>query len=159
MILSDYIDPCQEIRHAILSHLRGLCGGFSRPIPQTQIRAILDISGEPRDSVGVIVGCENAGEHWGANNHGILMDVRPRLVVFSHLNDDSDGSICNALVNDVVHAMQSIDYSDVKGWRVKWNGNWVIGEHAMDGSYRQVEMSATLPLVRRIIIDNSSSQS
>lgn len=149
MILSNYIDPCQEIRYVIIKHLHGLCGGFSRPINQTQIRAILDVSGDPKDSCGIIIGCENMGQHGGGDQHGILIDVQPRIVVFSHLNDDADGSICNALVADTSNAMQTINYSDVMGWRVKWNGSWTMGDATMDGSYRQIEMSATLPLVRR----------
>lgn len=153
MILATYIDPCQQIRQAIIAHLRGLCNGFARPIPQTQIRGILDLSGDYKDSCGMVVGCENKGEHWGANNNGILIDVEPRICVFTHLNDDSDGAICNALVSDAVNAIRSIKY-DLIGWEVKWNGNWVIGECTMDGSYRQIEMSATLPLVRCFEIDN-----
>lgn len=147
MIESVTIDPCQQIRTAIIEHLQGLCGGFARPLPQTQIRAVLDLSGEPKDACGVVVGCENRGEHWGANNRGILIDVQPRIVCFTHLNEDEDGSICNCLVNDVANAMRSIEYH-IFGWDVKWNGNWTVGEHSMDGSYRQCEMSATLPLVR-----------
>lgn len=146
--MTAYIDPCEQIRQTILSHLRGLCGGFRRPINQTQIREILDISGEPKDSAGVIVACENQGEHWGANNNGVLIDVQPRIVVFSHLNEDSDGAICNALVSDVLGAMQSISYTGVSGWDVKWRGNWTVSDKTMEGSYRQVEMTATLPLVR-----------
>lgn len=147
MIESVTIDPAVQIRKAIIEHLQGLCGGFARPLPQTQIRGVLDLSGEPKDSCGVVVGCENRGEHWGANNHGILIDVQPRIVCFTHLNEDEDGSICTALVSDVAHAMRSIEYH-IFGWDVKWNGNWMVGESTMDGSYRQIEMSATLPLVR-----------
>lgn len=148
MIVSDYIDPCQQVRTCIIKHLQGCVNGFSRPIPQTQIRAILDVSGEPKDSAGVVVGCENKGEHWGANNYGILIDVMPKICVFSHINDDTDGSICNALVSDVINAIRTITYS-LNGWDVKWNGNWVVGEASLDGSYRQVELSATLPLVKQ----------
>lgn len=155
MILADYIEPCQQIRHAIILHLQGLCGGFARPIPQTQIRAILDVSGEPKDSCGIVVGCDNQGEHWGANNKGILIDVQPRIVCFSHINDDADGSICNAMVSDAINAIRSIRYT-LLGWEVKWNGNWTIGNVQMDGSYRQVEMTATLPLVRQFNINDES---
>ena len=158
MILAEYIDPCQQIRHAIIRHLQGLCGGFARPLPQTQIRGVLDVSGDPKDSAGIVVGCDNAGEHWGANNRGILIDVSPRIVCFSHINEDADGSICNALVSDVANAIRSIHYDGLLGWEVKWNGNWMIGEYTMDGSYRQCEMSARLPLVRLFDIDNSHSE-
>ena len=154
MILADKINPCQQVRWAIISHLQGLCNEFSRPIPQTQIRAILDVSGEPRDVCGIIVGCDNQGEHWGANNGGVLIDVQPRIICYTHINEDSDGSICNALVSDVITAMQTITYS-LDGWDVKWNGNWTIGEATTDGSFRQFEMAATLPLVR--LFDVSSS--
>ena len=147
MILASTIDPCQQIRQAIIAHLRGLCGGFARPIPQTQIRGILDLSGEPKDSAGIIVSCDHLGQHGGGDQKGRLIDVSPRIVVFSHLNDDSDGSICNALVNDVLVAMQSMTYT-LTGWLVKWGGNWTFSDVRMDSSYRQVELAATLPLVK-----------
>lgn len=156
MILATYIDPCQQIRSAIIAHLQGLCNGFARPLPQTQIRAMLDVSGDPKDACGIVVACENKGEHWGANNHGVLIDVEPRICVFSHINEDTDGAICNALVSDAMNAMRSIAYH-LDGWHVAWNGNWTISEATVDGSYRQCELSATLPLVRQFDIYNSNT--
>lgn len=149
MILADEIDPCQQVRHAIVRHLRGLCGGFARPIPETQVRGILDVSGEPKDSAGVVVACADLGEHWGASNRRILVDVNPRVVVFTHINEDADGSVCNALVSDVRQALQGLDYS-LDGWRVAWVGNWTTGEYTLDGSFRQCELSATMPLQKVI---------
>ena len=148
MIEATYIDPCQQIRAAIIAHLQGLCGGFARPINQTQIRAILDVSGEVKDSCGVVVGCDNRGEHWGANNGGRLIDVQPKICVYTHINDDADGAICNAIVNDVLNAIRTITYN-LQGWQVMWGGNWTVGEVVMDGSFRQCEMTAILPLVRQ----------
>lgn len=149
MIEAATIDPCQQIRSAIIAHLQGLCGGFARPIPQTQIRAILDVSGDPKDSCGIVVGCDNLGEHWGANNGGRLIDVKPRICVFTHINEDADGSVCNALTSDVLVAIKTIVY-DITGWQVCWNGNWTLGDVSMEGSFRQAEMSATLPLVHLV---------
>ena len=147
MILSDNMDPCLQVRQAIIIHLRGLVGGFARPSPPTQIRAILDSSGEPKDACGVIVACENLGDHNGQNTGGVLIDVQPRIIVFSHLNEDPDGVVCNAIVSDIRNAINSITYT-LDGWKVAWYGNWRTGEASMDGSYRQVELSATLPLVK-----------
>lgn len=147
MILPTQIDPCQQVRHAIVVHLQGLCNGFARPIPQTQIRAMLDVSGEPKDACGIVVACENAGEHWGANNGGVLVDVRPRIACWTHINEDADGSICAALASDVAEAMRGIEYA-LDGWYAAWRGNWTIGESEMEGSFRRVELSATIPLVK-----------
>lgn len=147
MILSENIDPCQQIRQAIIEHLRGLAGGFARPIPVTQIRSVLDISGEPKDACGVIVAATNEGDHNGVNTGGILIDIAPRIIAFSHINEDPDGGICNALVSDIRTAINSIQYT-LDGWKVAWNGSWRTGETTMDGSYRRIELSATLPLVK-----------
>lgn len=139
--------PEIQVKEAIIAHLRGLCGGWSNPLPETQIRGILDVSGAPKDAYGVVVACDNLGEHWGANNHGILIDVKPRILIYTHLNDDADGTLCGALVSDTLMAMVGIKYR-LDGWQVAWNGNWSAGETAMVESYRQCELSATLPMVR-----------
>ena len=141
------LSPEAQIKNAIIRHLHGVCGGFSNPIPVEQIRGILDVSGTPKDSYGIVVACDNLGEHWGANNGGVLIDVKPRIMVFTHINDDSDGTLCGALVSDVLEAMRGITYS-LDGWHVAWGGNWSAGEPAMQESFRQSELSATIPLVR-----------
>lgn len=141
------VEPARQVREAIVAHLRGLCGGFSNPIPPEQIRGMLDLSGSPRDGYGIIVSCADLGEHWGRNNGGVLIDVQPRIAVFTHLNDDADGSLCGALVSDVLGAMRSMRY-ELDGWRVMWTGNWTAGEPVMMDSFRQSELSATLPLNR-----------
>ena len=156
MILSENIDPCQQIRHAIVRHLQGLAGGFSRPLPITQIREILDVSGDPKDAAGIVVGAENAGDHNGQNTGGVLIDIIPKIVCFSHVNEDPDGSVANALVSDVRTAIESITY-DLQGYKVAWNGSWRTGETILDGSYRQIELTATLPLVKKIYRANNSN--
>lgn len=147
MAMMTRLAPEILVKEAIIAHLRGLCGGWSNPIPQTQIRGILDLSGTPKDAYGVVVACDNLGEHWGRNNGGILIDVRPRILVYTHLNEDIDGSLCGAIVSDTLMAMVGIEYA-LDGWDVAWNGNWTTGETSMMESYRQCELSATLPLVR-----------
>ena len=142
------LSPDAQVKEAIVAYLRGVCGTFSNPIPVEQIRGLLDVSGTPKDAYGIVVGCDNLGEHWGANNRGILIDVKPRIVVFTHINDDSDGSLCDALVSDVMEAMRRIEYS-LDGWHVAWGGNWSVGEGVMQESFRQSELSATMPLVRQ----------
>ena len=141
------LSPEAQIKEAVVAHLRGLCGGFANPIPETQIRGLLDVSGTPKDAYGVVVACDNLGEHWGANNRGILIDAKPRIVIYTHINEDSDGSLCDALVSDVLMAMVGMKYS-LDGWKVAWGGNWTASECTMVESYRQCELSATLPLIR-----------
>lgn len=141
------VEPGRQVKEAIIAHLKGLCGSFSNPIPETQIRGMLDLSGAPRDAYGIIVSCADLGEHWGRNNGGVLIDVQPRIAVFTHLNDDADGSLCGALVSDVLAALRTMEYH-LDGWKVMWTGNWTAGEPAMMDSFRQCELSATLPLNR-----------
>lgn len=147
MAMTTIYAPEIQIKEALVAHLRGMCGGWSNPLPEEQIRGILDVSGTPKDAYGVVVACDNLGEHWGANNHGILIDVRPRIVIYTHINEDADGSLCSALVSDALMSIVRMRYS-LDGWQVAWTGNWQAGEVAMVESYRQCELSATLPLVR-----------
>ena len=74
--------------------------------------------------------------------------MKPRVVVFTHINEDSDGSLCDALVSDVLDAMRRIEY-ELDGWHVAWGGNWSAGECVMEESFRQSVLSATMPLVRQ----------
>ena len=138
--------PATQVKEAIVSHLRGVCNSFTMPIPQEQCRGILDLTGTPRDAYGIVVGCEDLGDHAG-NTGRILVDVKPVITVFTHLNEDEDGSLCDSLAADALDAMTGIQYA-LDGWRVAWNGNWAITDSGMDGSYRQVVLSATLPLNR-----------
>ncbi len=141
------VTPSRQVREAIVAYLQGVCGGWSNPIPQTQIRGLLDLSGTPKDAYGVIVACDDLGEHGGRNNNGVLIDVKPRVLVFTHLNEDADGSLCAALVSDVLESLRALEY-DLDGWHVAWNGNWAATPPVMDGSYRQCELSSWLPLNR-----------
>lgn len=138
--------PAQQIKAAIVAHLRGVCGGFTLPIPQEQIRGLLDVSGTPRDAYGIVVSCEDLGDHFG-NTGGVLVDVRPSITIYTHINEDEDGGLCDAIASDVLGAMQSIAYI-LEGWLVAWNGSWTVADTTMDGSYRQIALSATLPLNR-----------
>ena len=139
--------PARQVQEALIAHLRGVCGGWSNPIPETQIRGKLDVSGTPKDVCGVIVAVDDMGEHWGRNNGGVLIDVKPRVLCFSHMNEDADGSLCGAIVSDVLDALRSIEYV-LDGWKVMWGGNWTVSQDEMDGSYQQCELSAMLPLNR-----------
>lgn len=147
MIQPERIAPSEQVKAAIVDYLRGMSGGFAQPIPDTQIRGMLDLSGTPKDAYGIIVACDDLGEHGGMNNHGILIDVRPRVLIFTHLNEDEDGSLCSSLVSDVLSCLRRLTYS-LDGWHVAWTGNWATTPPVMDGSYRQCELSAMLPLNR-----------
>jgi hypothetical protein len=76
------------------------------------------------------------------------VDIQPRITVFSHLDEDVDGSLCDSLASDTLEIMQSIAYQ-LDGWYVAWNGNWQIADTTMDGAFRTVVLTATLPIVRQ----------
>ena len=139
--------PAVQIKEAIVNHLHGMIGFYTLPIPETQIRGILDLSGTPKDVYGITVSSEDLGDHAG-NTGRILVDIQPRITVFSHLDEDIDGALCDSLVSDTLSIMQSIAYS-LDGWYVAWNGNWAVTDTSMDNSFRQIVLSATLPIVKQ----------
>ena len=136
-----------------MAHLRSYTGsnsesaGFSIDIPATQIRGILDLSGTPKDVYGITVSAEDQGD-WAGNTGRILVSIKPSITVFTHLDEDADGSLADSLVSDVLSIMQSIQYT-LDGWTVAWNGNWAVTDTAMDNSFRQIVLSAVLPIVRQ----------
>lgn len=136
--------PAVQIKEAIVAHLRGMIGSYSLPIPETQIRGLLDLSGTPKDVYGITVSAEDLGDHAG-NTGRILVDIKPTITVFSHLDDDLDGALCDALVSDTLTIMQSIQYH-LDGWHVYWTGNWSVADTAMDASFRQVVLSTSIPI-------------
>lgn len=138
--------PATQIKEAIVAHLKGMIGSYSLPIPETQIRGILDLSGTPKDVYGITISAEDLGDHAG-NTGRILVDIKPTITVFSHLDEDADGALCDALTSDTLDIMQSIQYH-LDGWHVYWCGNWAVTDTMMDNSFRQVVLSATLPIGR-----------
>lgn len=139
--------PAVQIKEAIVAHLKGMIGSYSLPIPEEQIRGILDLSGTPKDIYGITISAEDLGDHAG-NTGRRLVDIKPSIVVFSHLDEDIDGTLCDALTSDTLSIMQSIQYH-LEGWYVAWNGNWQIENTTMDNSFRQTVLSATLPIVKQ----------
>ena len=138
--------PATQIKEAIVAHLKGMIASYSLPIPETQIRGLLDLSGTPKEAYGITVGAEDLGDHAG-NTGRVLVDIKPTITVFSHLDEDPDGSLCDSLTADTLAIMQTIQYK-LDGWKVYWNGNWSITDTAMDNSFRQMILSATLPIGR-----------
>lgn len=141
------IAPAVQIRDAIVRHLRGMIGSYALPIPETQIRGTLDLSGTPKEAYGITVSAEDMGDHAG-NTGRVLVDIQPRITVFSHLDEDVDGTLCDSLASDTLEIMQSITYA-LDGWYVAWRGNWSITETTMDNAFRQTVLSATLPIVKQ----------
>jgi hypothetical protein len=138
--------PAVQIKNALIDYLRNVAGNFTLPIPAEQIRGILDISGTPKDAYGIIVNCADLGDHFG-NTGRVLVDCKPTICVYTHLDEDKDGTLLDSLAGDVLESVLGIMYS-LDGWRVCWRGNWQTSGLTIDGAYRQVELSATLPLNR-----------
>jgi hypothetical protein len=138
--------PAVQIRDAITDHLRTRAQEFTLQVAPEQIRGILDLSGSPRGVYGIVVSAEDLGDHAG-NTGRVLVDIRPSITVFSHLEEDMDGSTCDTLATDALDIMQSIAYQ-LEGWQVAWNGNWTMSGTTMNDSYRQVTLAATIPIMR-----------
>ena len=140
--------PAIQIKEAIVAHLQGEVGSYTLPIPSTQIRGILDLSGTPKDAYGITVSAVDEGD-WNGAHERILIRITPTITVFTHLEEDQDGSLADSLVTDTLSIMQSIQY-DLDGYYVASNGNWSVTDTQMDASFRQITLSAVLPIVRQI---------
>jgi len=140
------IAPATQIKNAIVAHLKGAVASYTLPIPETQIRGTLDISGTPKDVYGITVSTKDLGDHAG-NTGRILVDVEATLTIFSHLDEDPDGSLCDSLTSDTLQIMQGIEYA-LDGWHVYWNGNLQVTDTMMDNSFRQNVLTTTIPIGR-----------
>ena len=138
------IAPATQIKNAIVAHLRGAVNSYTLPIPETQIRGILDLSGTPKDVYGITVNVEDEGD-WAGNTGRILVRIKPTITIFSHLDEDVDGSLCDSLTSDTLQIMQSITYN-LDGWIVSWNGNWQVTDTVMDNSFRQNVLTTILQI-------------
>lgn len=141
------LSPAAQVKSIIINYLRGVCGDFSLPIESTMIRGMLDASGELKQAWGILVACEDLGDHAG-NTNRILVDVRPSITVYTHINEDAEGTLAESLATEVQFYITSCNYAELEGWECNWVGNWTISDMAMDGSYRQITLEATLPLSR-----------
>lgn len=144
--------PAIQIKEQIVEHLKSHAGsasesGFSIDVPEDQIRGILDLSGAPKGLFGITVSAEDQGD-WAGNTGRILVSIKPSITIFTHLDEDLDGALCDSLVSDVLTIMQSMVY-DLEGWNVAWNGNWQVTDTAMDTSFRQAVLTAVLPITKR----------
>ena len=75
------------------------------------------------------------------------MDVRPSVTIYTHIDEDADGSLCDALASDALALMPTMQYA-FDGWICHYSGNWTAGDVQMDGAYRTIQLAATLPLER-----------
>ncbi|MBO4513519.1 MAG: hypothetical protein J5746_12215 [Victivallales bacterium] len=139
--------PAIQIREAITAHLRSRAQQFTLPVTPDQIRGTLDLSGTPRGFYGIVIAAEDLGDHAG-NTGRVLVDIRPSITVFSHLEEDLDGQTCDTLTTDILNLMQSITYT-LNGWQVAWRGNWTITDTAINDSFRQNILTATIPIVKQ----------
>lgn len=139
--------PALQIRNCIVDFLRLEAGAFSLPVLPDQIRGMLDLSGTPKGLYGITVSAEDLGDHAG-NTGRILVDIKPSITIWSHLEEDADGYDCNTLVSDVLAIMQDITYG-LDGWNVAWNGNWTVSDTGITDSFRQVVLTATIPIIRQ----------
>lgn len=139
--------PALQVKEAIVAHLQGRIGDYTLPIPSTQIRGILDVSGTPRDAYGITVGAEDQGD-WNGAMERILIRIQPTITVFSHIEEDPDGSQADSLAGDTLEIMRTMEYN-LDGYVVASNGNWAITDVQMDNAFRQLTLSAVLPIIRQ----------
>lgn len=142
-------DPARQIQTALIGEmrLRPPCG-----IDPQQIRAKLDTSGELKGFCGITVSVSDLGGHDGMPGR-ILVDVKVRVMVWTHVDEDMDGSLCDDLASDVRRLLPTLnDNGDdwtlppLDGWAVRFPGIVQTGEPELsdDGAFRVKELSTTM---------------
>ena len=142
-------DPARQVQQALINEmrLRPPCG-----IDPSQIRAKLDTSGEMKGFSGITVSVSDLGGHDGLPGR-ILVDVKVRVMVWTHVDEDKDGSLCDDLASETMRLMPTLnDNNDdwilppLDGWAVRFPGNIQTDEPELsaDGAYRVKEISTTM---------------
>lgn len=136
--------PAPIIRDHIVQVLRAAEAEPIMQTPECQIRAALDVSGEPRGPYGIIVAAADLGGHGGLPGR-VLVDVRVTITVFTHLDEDADGHRLDDLAAAVMETIPSIGVA-VPGWHIRFPGVWQLDEATMDDVFRTADITATLYL-------------
>ena len=98
-------DPASQIQQALVDEMR------LRPprgIDPQQIRSSLDMSGQLKGFMGVTVSASDLGGHDGMPGR-ILADVKVRVMVWTHVDEDMDGSLCDGLASDVRRLLPTLN--------------------------------------------------
>lgn len=144
-------DPARQIQQALITEmrLRPPCG-----IDPQQIRAKLDTSGELKGFSGITVSVSDLGGHDGLPGR-ILVDVKVRVTIWTHVDEDMDGSLCDDLASDARRLMPTLNDTGedwilppLDGWAVRFPGTIAVGEPELsdDGAYRIKEITTTMYL-------------
>lgn len=144
-------DPASQIQQALVNEMR------LRPpqdIDPQQIRTSLDMSGQLKGFMGITVSASDLGGHEGLPGR-ILIDVKVSVTAWTHIDEDADGSICDALASDIRQLMPTLNDSNddwtlppLDGWAVRFPGIIQASESMLspDGVYRVKEITATMYL-------------
>lgn len=142
-------EPAPQIQQCLIDLLR------QAAIPSVDpddIRGTLDTSGRPKGFTGCTVHAVDRGNHNGIPGR-ILVDVEVDIDVYSHVNEDADGSICSNAVSFIRPLLPSLsdmgnDWTlpPLENWRVRYPGNWETTGPVLspDAAYRVYTISATL---------------
>ncbi len=137
-------NPADQIAECLVRGLRlSDCLFF---VPQEQIRARLDVSGEPRGFFGLVASAADMGGHSGVPGR-ILIDIAASVKAYTHLDEDPDGCQLARLGSAAMDALQGIEYG-MEGWAVRFGGDWTASAPEADDSFRTQDFSATLFLQR-----------
>lgn len=142
-------EPSQQIQLALIHEmrLRPPCG-----IDPQQIRAKLDTSGELKGFCGITVSVSDLGGHNGLPGR-VLIDVRVRVTIWTHVDEDHDGSLCDNLSSEARKLLPMLNENGndwtlppLDGWAVRFPGVIQTGEPELsdDGAYRVKELSTTM---------------
>lgn len=157
-MITDSNIPSIQIAHRLVDILRE--SGVDFDIPEESIRTMLDVTGTPVSDSGITVSATHDGNHGGAAGVDYpLQDVTVTVHIYTHIDTDADGGLCDRLSNQAMSALRSSSMVELDGWLIDGVSGWRYGSLAMSESYRVVDLTATYYLEKVQTADASESPS
>ena len=116
-------------------------------VSASQIRQVLDLSGEYKDGAGVVVSVSDLGAY---NGNSVLKQTQTVVTCYTHLDADLNGDLLRSLASQAFSVLTNMTYT-LQGWQVALPagyGNYSISAQGTDGSYRQLTLTATQHLFK-----------
>ena len=108
--------PATQFNNTLITHLQT---ALSDDLEAGQIRGRLDVSGDdPRGIIGIVCSTVDSGSHSGTVGRQ-LIDLSTTITIYTHLDEDADGTNFEGIVEKVITALETFSPS-VTGWEIHY---------------------------------------